>query len=196
MGVGQSSAAMTPEGERVDRQERRPVRLRAYIAQAGGLTTDILILDLSYDGCGIDTAVELEPGEPIKLSVVGRGAIAAHVRWYQNGKAGLVFEPEKAPRQHWPRRSERVSLSAEVLLRRPGQSPYHIRVTDLSPEGCKVDLIQRPSEGEHMLLKCEGLEALEAEVCWVEGFCAGLEFDKPIHPAVFDLLLDRLKMKD
>jgi len=196
MGVGQSSAAMTPEGERVDRQERRPVRLRAYIAQAGGLTTDILILDLSYDGCGIDTAVELEPGEPIKLSVVGRGAIAAHVRWYQNGKAGLVFEPEKAPRQHWPRRSERVSLSAEVLLRRPGQSPYHIRVTDLSPEGCKVDLIQRPSEGEHMLLKFEGLEALEAEVCWVEGFCAGLEFDKPIHPAVFDLLLDRLKMKD
>ena len=196
MGVGQSSAAATPEGERVDRQERRPVRLRAYIARAGGATSDILILDLSYDGCGIDTPVELEPGEPIKLSVVGRGAIAAHVRWYRSGKAGLVFDPDKAPKQHWPRRSERVSLSAEVSLRRPGQSPYRIWVKDLSAEGCKVDLVQRPSEGERMLLKFEGLEALEAEVCWVDGFSAGLQFDKPIHPAVFDLLLHRLTLKD
>jgi hypothetical protein len=43
-----------------------------------------------------------------------------------------------------------------------------------------------------MLLKFDGLEALEAEVCWVDGFVAGLQFDKPIHPAVFDLLLERL----
>jgi hypothetical protein len=43
-----------------------------------------------------------------------------------------------------------------------------------------------------MLLKFDGLEAIEAEVCWVEGFVAGLQFDKPIHPAVFDLLLHRL----
>lgn len=194
MGVGQGSAAAKLESERIDRQERRPVRLRAYIARAGGVTSDILILDLSYDGCGIDTAVELEPGEAIKLSVMGRGTIAAHVRWYGNGKAGLVFEAEKAPRQQWPRRSERISLTAEVLLRRPGQSPYQIRVADLSPEGCKVDLVQLPAEGERMLLKFNGLEALEAEVCWVDGFVAGLQFEKPIHPAVFDLLLERLKI--
>jgi hypothetical protein len=33
---------------------------------------------------------------------------------------------------------------------------------------------------------------MEAEVCWVDGFVAGLKFIKPMHPAVFDLLIERL----
>lgn len=192
MGAGHSAAAVESEGARPERGERRPVRLHAYVARAGGQTTEILMLDLSYEGCGIETPVELAPGEPVKLSVVGRGAIAAHVRWYCDGKAGLVFDPEK-PKQHWPRRSERISLEAEVSLRRLGHKAYPIRVTDLSPDGCKVALVQRPSIEERMLLKFDGLEALDAEVCWVEGFNAGLRFDKPMHPAVFELLIERLR---
>jgi PilZ domain len=192
MGAGQGSAAVKLDSERLDRGERRPVRLRAYIARAGGATSEILMLDLSYEGCGIETSVELRPGEAIKLSVVGRGAIGAHVRWYCDGKAGLVFDPEK-PKQHWPRRSERTSTAAEVSLRRLGQVAHRVRVTDLSPEGCKVELIQRPDVEERMLIKFEGLEALEAEVCWVERSRAGLRFEKPMHPAVFDLLLQRLR---
>jgi hypothetical protein len=43
-----------------------------------------------------------------------------------------------------------------------------------------------------VLVKFDGLEALEAEVCWVEEFTAGLRFEKPMHPAVFDLLVERL----
>lgn len=192
MGVGRGSAAVTLEGDRADRGERRQVRLRAYIVRPGGQTFEIVILDLSYEGCGIETAVELRPGEAVKLSVIGRGAIGARVRWYCDGKAGIVFDPEK-PKEHWPRRSERIALTAEVTLRRLGQHPCTVRVSDLSPEGCKVDLVQRPTAGERMLIKFDGLEALEAEICWVEGFVAGLQFDKPIHPAVFDLLIERLK---
>jgi hypothetical protein len=192
MGAGQRAAAVEPERPLDERGDRRSVRLRAYIAQAGGITSEILISDLSYEGCGIETPVELAPGEAIKLSVVGCGAIGARVRWSCDGKAGLVFDPEK-PRQHWPRRSERISLEAEVALRRLGQKAYRIRVTDLSPDGCKVELIQRPDVEERMVVKFDGLEPLEAEVCWVVGFSAGLRFDKPMHPAVFDLLLDRLR---
>lgn len=44
-----------------------------------------------------------------------------------------------------------------------------------------------------MLIKFDGIEALEAEVCWVEGFVAGLRFQQAIHPSVFDILLERLK---
>jgi hypothetical protein len=39
----------------------------------------------------------------------------------------------------------------------------------------------------------DGLEALDAEVCWVDGHVAGLRFERTIHPAVFDLLLQRLR---
>jgi hypothetical protein len=30
-------------------------------------------------------------------------------------------------------------------------------------------------------------------VCWIEGFAAGIEFVRAIHPAVFDALVPRLR---
>jgi hypothetical protein len=170
------------------------VSLRGLAIRGDGSTAEIYLLDLSYEGCGIETPVELDAGEAVKLSVLRRGAIDAHVRWCKDGRAGLVFdaqEPSGTAQQ--PRRSDRIALSADVSLRRLGQNSYRVKVTDLSPEGCKVDLVERPRVGEHMLLKLAGLEVLDAETCWVEGYVAGLRFEKPIHPAVFDLLLHRLQ---
>jgi hypothetical protein len=91
-----------------------------------------------------------------------------------------------------PRKSARVGLEAEVSLRRSGQNNYRANVHDVSQEGCKVEFVERPSLDETVWVKFEGLEALEAMVCWVEGFAAGLEFQKPVHPAVFNVLLQRL----
>jgi hypothetical protein len=194
MGAELNPAAMKIDSNPVERRERRPVRLRALAIRGDNSTAEIYLLDLSYEGCGIETPVELERGEPIKLSVLHRGVIDAHVRWYRNGRAGLVFDPqEPSDKKQQPRRSSRTVLSADVSLRRLGQNSYRVKVTDLSPEGCKVDLVERPRIGEHMLLKFEGLEVLDAETCWVEGYVAGLRFEKPIHVAVFDLLLQRLK---
>lgn len=194
MGAEPNPAAMKLDTNPIERRERRPVSLRGIAIRSDGSTVEIYLLDLSYEGCGIETPVKLEAGEAVKLSVLRRGAIDAHVRWYKDGRAGLIFEPQKqSQRQQQPRRSVRVGLSADVSLRRLGQNSYRVKVTDLSPEGCKVDLVERPRIGEHMLLKLEGLEVLDAETCWVEGYVAGLRFEKPIHPAVFDLLLQRLK---
>ncbi|HEX3423453.1 MAG TPA: PilZ domain-containing protein [Sphingomicrobium sp.] len=193
MGAEPNQSAMKLDTKPADRRERRQVSLRALAIRADSSTVEIVLLDLSYEGCGIETPVDLEPGEPIKLSVLHRGVIDAHVRWCEKGRAGLTFEPEKsAQKKHWPRRHERISLAAEVSLKRHGQNSYRVRVNDLSPDGCKVDLVERPRVEEHMLVKFEGLEVLDAEVCWVEGYVAGLRFEKRMHPAVFDLLLQRL----
>lgn len=179
----------------IERRERRPVSMRAFGVRADGATIEVLILDLSYEGCGIETPVELESGESLKLSVLRLGVIEARVRWCQDGKAGLVFDAVETPpeNEHWPRRFDRASLTAEVSLRRLGKLNYRVRVFDISPEGCKVELVDKPRLEEHVLVKFEGLEALESEVCWLEGMTAGLRFEKPIHPAVFALLLERLK---
>ena len=194
MGVEPNSATMRTADDQVDRSERRAVRLNALVMRADGSTVDVSLLDLSYEGCGIDTPIEFAPGEAIKLSVPRRGGIDAHVRWYENGRAGLVFAPERqSERNHSPRQSTRTSVGAEVALRRVGQSSYRVRVSDLSPEGCKVDLVERPRLEERLLIKFDGLEVLEAQVCWVEGYVAGLRFGKAIHPAVFDLLLQRIR---
>jgi PilZ domain len=194
MGAEPNSAALKLRSEPIDRRERRPVSLSAFVVREDGSTIEALILDLSYDGCGIETPAQFRPDEAVKLSVLRRGAIESRVRWCRNGRAGLIFEPEQPnEKKHWPRRSERIATSAEVSLRRLGQSGRRVRVTDLSPEGCKVRLPHQPRVGEHLLIKFEGLELLESEVCWAEGFDAGLRFERPFHPAVFALVAERLK---
>ena len=177
-----------------DRSERRLVSMRGYVILADASHHPVQILDLSYEGCGIETTAPLEPAQQIKLSVLQRGAIDAVVRWSRDGKAGLAFtQPAAEARKHWPRRRERVELFADVSLRRVGRSTFRVAVTDASADGCKVQLVERPSDGERVLVKFDGLEPLEADVCWVEGYAAGLRYARPMHPAVFELLVERLK---
>ena len=167
--------------------------MRGHAVLPDGTTTEILLLDLSYEGCGVEIPVELEAGETIMLSVLGRGAIKADVRWYAAGRAGLVFQVEEPDaKQHRPRGHERTPLTAEVSIRRLGKANYRVAVFDMSLDGCKVEFIDRPRADEHVLIKFDGLEILEAEVCWIEGFRGGLRFEKAIHPAVFDMLVARL----
>lgn len=182
-----------PTGDAIERGERRPVAMRGFVALSDGQTAEILVLDLSYEGCGIETPVELLPGQSITLAVLNRGAIQAEVKWYRQGKAGLVFESEtEAQVNHRERKGPRVYLHAEVKMRRLGRANYRVRLFDLSPHGCKLERIGRPMFGEHVLVRFEGIEALQGEVCWVEAECVGLRFTYPIHPAVFDLLVQRL----
>ena len=187
-------SAFTPQQAPVARRERRPVSLRGFAAFEDGSTSEILVRDLSYDGCGIEIPVELKPGQSIKLSVLRRGAVDAEVCWYSEGRAGLVFEPEPAAaRQQRPRHAKRLSVAAEVSMRRLGKISYRVRMTDLSPSGCKIEFVEKPRVDELVMIKFEGLEALEAEVCWIEGYTAGLRFEHSIHPAVFDMVVARIK---
>ena len=91
-----------------------------------------------------------------------------------------------------PRRSPRLPVVAEVILRRSGQHNYLVTVHNLSRHGCKLEFVERPTLGECVWVKLVGLEALEARVCWVDGFLIGVEFRNEIHPAVFDLIMHKL----
>jgi hypothetical protein len=37
------------------------------------------------------------------------------------------------------------------------------------------------------------MHSLEADICWIAGPKTGMRFAQPIHPAVFDSLLARLR---
>ena len=175
------------------RAERRPVGLSGDALLPDGSKVEISLVDLSYEGCKIRTSKMLAPGDRLKLSVLQRGLIDAEVRWSEDGLAGLAFTTYDAPtRAHWPRRSQRVSVSADVTLRKPGHPNYRVRVLDASPEGCKLEFVERPREGDRIWVKFEGLETLEAEVCWIEDFVMGVNFAKVLHPAVFDLLVTKM----
>jgi len=91
------------------------------------------------------------------------------------------------------RRRERIALTAQVALRRSGKLTFRVRVFDISPLGCCIEFIERPNLEERVWLRFDGLEAIESQVCWVNGFTAGVAFSAPIHLAVFEQLLGRLR---
>lgn len=177
-----------------DRQPRRVVELTGFGVLHDGTTFGVTVLDLSYDGCKVQSQLALMPGLRLKFSIVSLGrAIDAVVRWYKDGQAGLRFNPdEEAQPEQRPRRHRRIEVRAQISLRRQGRHHYFAQLFDLAPTGCKVEFVERPRPGEMLWAKFEGLEALEARVCWVNGFFGGIEFVRPIYPAVFDLLLTKL----
>lgn len=178
---------------RPDRPERRPVELAGQAIDDDGCNFWVRVINLSYDGCMIACDELLSIGQSFKLSVLGRGGIDVEVVWAVEGKAGLRFaKPSEAASARTPRAAERLTLPAEISLRRPGRPSFQVRVCDISTHGCRCEFVDRPAEGEPVLVKFEGLEALPATTRWVDPPLTGVKFDRPIHPAVFDLLMTRL----
>ena len=93
----------------------------------------------------------------------------------------------RGPTSH--RQSVRSRSIDDVILRRNGGVHHRVKLHDISPHGCKVDFVERPELDEHVWVKIDQLEALESVVCWIEDWKVGLEFTRPIHPAVFDTLV-------
>jgi PilZ domain len=91
------------------------------------------------------------------------------------------------------RKSARVALEAKVQLRRTGKQNYRVTVHDVSLDGCRLEFVERPKLDEMVWVKFDGLDAIPSNVCWVRGFDVGVEFHRPIYPAVFDLLVHRLR---
>ena len=105
-----------------------------------------------------------------------------------------MANPAKDPfRALYERRSDRIALDADVSLRRSGQITYRVHVHDVSPHGCKLEFVERPKLDEHVWLKFEGLDSIECQVCRVDDFVVGVEFVRPMHSAVFESLISRLR---
>ena len=178
---------------RADRPERRQVELAGQAINDDGANFWVRVVNLSYDGCMVVCEEPIRPGQTFKLSVLGRGGIDVEVVWADAGKAGLRFaKPSEAASARTPRAAERLDLVAEISLRRPGRPSFQVRICDISTHGCRCEFVDRPAAGEKVVVKLEGLEPLAASTRWVDPPLTGVKFDRPIHPAVFDLLMIRL----
>lgn len=68
-------------------------------------------------------------------------------------------------------------------------SRQEVTITDLSLTGCKIEsLFLALRVGETIFLRPEGIEGRSCVVAWRTEGSAGLRFDQPFHPAVFDNL--------
>lgn len=74
------------------RERRRPVALAGFGVRDDGKIFEISVVDLSYDGCKVETGESLPPGTQLRVSILGLGgALNAAVRWCKSGRAGLRF---------------------------------------------------------------------------------------------------------
>ena len=104
----------------------------------------------------------------------------------------VVAPQEPAAPEGCRRRSCRLPIEHEVGVKKLGGFGFQLPARDVSAGGCQVELVEMVDPGEPVIVRLPSLEPLGAEVAWVKGANAGLHFQRPLHPAVFDQLIDRL----
>lgn len=90
------------------------------------------------------------------------------------------------------RRTERVALDTAIDFRRAKEHRFEVRMQDLSAQGCKVALPERVGRLQTVWITMPGLETLRSDVRWASEWVAGVEFERPMHPAVFDHMAAKL----
>lgn len=92
------------------------------------------------------------------------------------------------------RKSARVPISIDAGLRpRGGASAVTVQILDLSTHGFRIDSLLDLTVGMDVWLRLPGLEPCHAKVAWVESYIAGCAFERPLHPAVLDMIVSRAK---
>jgi hypothetical protein len=177
------------------RAARRSVDIRGFAMMDDDSRIPVVVVNLSYDGCRIETPVPLNAGTGLRLST-RLGEADAEVSWSSGTEAGLRFklhasertEPTPAQVQ---RESERLPAMLSAKMKRLGRSGFEVPVSDIGTSGCKVGFADRPDVGETVSLRFDGLDSLEATVRWITDRNCGLDFAHPLHPAILDMLLKR-----
>lgn len=91
------------------------------------------------------------------------------------------------------RGAERNGVEGKISMRRLGSFGFELPVRDISTAGCKVELVEQVCASDSVITRLPGLEPFGATVVWSDDRTAGVRFNRPIHPAVFELLLERLR---
>lgn len=92
------------------------------------------------------------------------------------------------------RKSSRVAVDFSAGLRpRGGTSAVTVHILDLSTDGFRIDSLLDLQIGTDVWLRLPGLEPTHAKVAWADGYLAGCKFERPLHPAVLDMIIARAK---
>ncbi|MDT9599301.1 PilZ domain-containing protein [Sphingosinicella rhizophila] len=72
---------------------------------------------------------------------------------------------------------------------RSGMIRATVEIADLSVAGLKIVTASPMSVGSRIWIRIPMLEPQECVIAWVDGCTAGCRFEKPLHPAVLDVLV-------
>lgn len=87
------------------------------------------------------------------------------------------------------RKSQRVALEIGAGLRQRGGTGVAIQILDLSVDGFRASTHLQMEKGSDVWLRLPGLEPYHAKVMWSKGNFIGCAFERPLHPAVLDMIV-------
>lgn len=76
------------------RSDQRTEINRSAVLRFGGGAYDILVADLTREGCRITTSLDLEPGSLVTLGFAGIGHTVGRVVWRDGQSFGCLFEAD------------------------------------------------------------------------------------------------------
>lgn len=88
------------------------------------------------------------------------------------------------------RAAERKSVQFAGGIRRQNVTSQ-VTVLDMSTTGFRVRLASPVPVGSVVWLKIPGLEGLQSRIVWLDGLIAGCQLAGPLHPAVFQHIVQR-----
>jgi hypothetical protein len=84
------------------------------------------------------------------------------------------------------RRFERKGLHLAATVRKNATLRYPVDLIDLSVTGFRFKACAALMKGTRVWLTMPGMAGLEAVISWDRGGEFGCEFDRPLHPSVFE----------
>ena len=87
------------------------------------------------------------------------------------------------------RKAERTGVEIGAGLRQRGASVVTVEILDLSTHGFRASTHLDLQQGADVWLKLPGLEALHAKVAWSNAHFIGCAFERPLHPAVLQMMV-------
>lgn len=104
-----------------------------------------------------------------------------------SGTLGFAADPPQPAPQG--RISERVPIEMGAGLRQRGASGVSVQIMDLSTHGFRAATHLALEVGTDVWLRLPGLEASHAKVAWQKGYMVGCAFERPLHPAVLEMIV-------
>jgi hypothetical protein len=75
----------------IKRTPRVDTRFDTKLTDSDGNSVDVVVVDISREGCRLVTDSTLKIGENVQIDVPKHGSFAAQIRWALGNEAGAVF---------------------------------------------------------------------------------------------------------
>jgi hypothetical protein len=82
---------MRREPEFTKRSPRVDTRIDALLIDANGNEIEVVVCDISRDGCRLESVAALDTGETVRIRVPRYGDFPAQIRWALDNEAGAIF---------------------------------------------------------------------------------------------------------